>query len=75
MRSKYILTSFLTVLTAFAAGANADEEDSGMKVIPVEMFACKYNYGQGPGGQRWSRAGFPWVIRSSGIQTSYDGSH
>lgn len=43
MRSKYILTSFLTVLTAFAAGANADEEDSGMKVIPVEMFACKYN--------------------------------
>lgn len=49
MKIRNILMSFIISLTAFAGGAIAAEEEAEMKIIPVELYACKYNEGQGPG--------------------------
>ena len=49
MKIRKILASFTFALTAFAGGAAAADEEAGMKIIPVEMYVCKYNEGQGPG--------------------------
>lgn len=47
--TKRIMTCLLTALVvAGGTGIAWAEEDSG-KVIPVEMYACKYNDGMGPG--------------------------
>jgi len=47
MNRKKIMTGLLITVTAFAATAVASDHENGMKVIPVETYACKYNEGKG----------------------------
>jgi len=49
MKRTKILTGLIIALVAFTGMAVAAEEEAGFKVIPVELYACKYNEGQGPG--------------------------
>jgi hypothetical protein len=48
MYIKKVLLGLLVTLVAFTSTATASEHESGMKVIPVETYACKYNEGKGP---------------------------
>ncbi len=46
---KKIMTCFTTALVLAAGTGIAWAEEDGAKVIPVEMYACTYNDGMGPG--------------------------
>ena len=49
MKRTLILTVLAGLLTAAAAGpALAAEHGDGIKVIPVDIWACTYNEGKGP---------------------------
>lgn len=37
----------MITFTAFAANTVASNHENGMKAIPVETYACKYNEGKG----------------------------
>lgn len=49
MKRTKILTGLIVALVTFAGTVVAAENDAGLKVIPVELYACKYKEGQGPG--------------------------
>ena len=49
MKRTKILTGLIVAVLMFAGTVVAAQDDAGLKVIPVELYACKYKEGQGPG--------------------------
>lgn len=49
MYKSRVFICFIVAIFTFAGTAAASNHDAGMKVVPVELYACKYREGQGPG--------------------------
>ena len=49
MKRTNIFTGLVVAMTMFTGTVVASDHDAGMKVIPVELYACTYNEGKGPG--------------------------
>lgn len=47
MNRKKMMTGLMISFATLAANAVASDHENGMKVIPVETYACKYNEGKG----------------------------
>lgn len=45
--NKKILICLISTLTMLAGSAIASDHEAGMKVVPVELYACTYNEGKG----------------------------
>jgi hypothetical protein len=57
---KIVISSFLASILLLAGSCIAVAQDDGMLIIPVELFACTYNDGKGPGDldkviARWNK--------------------
>jgi len=44
-----IFTGLVVAMAMFAGTVVASDHEAGMKIIPVELYACTYKEGQGPG--------------------------
>ena len=46
---KTLISSFMIGLLILTGSSTVSAQDNAMRVIPVELFTCKYNDNQGPG--------------------------